>query len=96
MGQFSPRIVRALLQDRQSQFAYGLFRATFTFSLLALRGLGQPQGFVPGITVLTAYALTLASIGTLFLYMHHSGQLLSAVAGCTGWWSTAAVAMARR
>jgi uncharacterized membrane protein len=78
MGQFSPRIVRALLQDRQSQFAYGLFGATFTFALLAIRGLDEPKGFVPGITVLTAYGLTLASIGTLFLYMHHSGQRLSA------------------
>jgi uncharacterized membrane protein len=78
MGQFSPRIVRALLQDRQSQFAYGLFGATFTFTLLAIRGLDKPPGFVPGITVLTAYALTLASIATLFLYMHHSGQRLSA------------------
>src|SRR3954451_11301551 len=78
MGQFSPRIVRALLQDRQSQFAYGLFGATFTFALLAIRGLNEPRGFVPGITVLTAYGLTFASIGTLFLYMHHSGQRLGA------------------
>ena len=45
---------------------------------MAIRGLDEPQGFVPGVTVLTAYALTLASIATLFLYMHHSGQRLSA------------------
>ncbi len=77
MGQFSARIVPALLQDRQSQFSYGLFGATFTFSVLAIRGLDEPPGFVPGVTVLTAYALTLASIATLFLYMHHSGQRLS-------------------
>jgi uncharacterized membrane protein len=77
MGQFSPRIVPALLQDRQSQLAYGLFGATFTFAALAIRGLDEPQGFVPGVTVLSAYALTLASIATLFLYMHHSGQRLN-------------------
>jgi uncharacterized membrane protein len=77
MGQFSPRIVPALLQDRQSQLAYGLFGATFTFAAIAIRGLGEPKGFVPGVTVLTAYGLTLASIGTLFLYMHHSGQRLN-------------------
>ena len=77
MGQFSPRIVPALLQDRKSQVAYGLFGATFTFAALAIRGLDEPQGFVPGITVLTAYALTLASIGTLFLYMHHSARRLN-------------------
>lgn len=76
MGQFSPRIVPALLQDRRSQLTFGLFGATFTFTALAIRGLDQPSGFVPGVTVLTAYALTLVSIGTLFLYMHHSGQRL--------------------
>ena len=48
MGQFSPRIVPALLQDRKSQLAYGLFGATFTFAALAIRGLDEPQGFVPG------------------------------------------------
>ncbi len=53
MGQFSPRIVPALLQDRKSQLAYGLFGATFTFAALAIRGLEEPQGFVPGLTVLT-------------------------------------------
>jgi uncharacterized membrane protein len=77
MGQFSPRITPALLQDRQSQLAYGLFGATFTFAAVAIRALDEPKGFVPGVTVLTAYALTLASISTLFLYMHHSGQRLS-------------------
>lgn len=77
MGQFSPRIVPALLQDLQSQLAYGLFGATFTFAAVGIRGLDEPQGFVPGVTVLMVYALTLASIGTLFLYMHHSGQRLN-------------------
>lgn len=76
MGQFSPRIVRALLQDRKSQFTYGIFGATFTFAVVAIIGLNEPSGFVPGVTVLTAYGLTFASIGTLFLYMHHSGQQL--------------------
>lgn len=37
MGQFSPRIVHALLQDRASQLSYGLFASTFTFAILALR-----------------------------------------------------------
>ena len=31
MGQFSPRIVRALLSDRGDQFAIAVFGATFTF-----------------------------------------------------------------
>ncbi|MGH3985419.1 MAG: DUF2254 family protein [Pseudonocardiaceae bacterium] len=44
MGQFSPRIVRALLHDRASQLAYGLFASTFTFAILALREVGAVGG----------------------------------------------------
>lgn len=55
MGQFSPRIVRALLQDRVSHLAYGLFASTFTFAILALREVGAVVGgTVPGLTVLMA------------------------------------------
>src|SRR5204863_5133167 len=33
MGQFSPRIVRAILHDRRSQLAVGLFLGTFAYSM---------------------------------------------------------------
>jgi uncharacterized membrane protein len=79
MGQFSPRIVRALLHDRSSQLTFGLFAATFTFAILALREVqAVDSGAVPGITVLTAYLLMFASIVTLFLYIHSSGNSLRA------------------
>lgn len=79
MGQFSPRIVRALLQDRSSQLAYGLFASTFTFAILALREVSAVgAGTVPGLTVLVAYLLMLASIVELFPYIHHSGMALRA------------------
>lgn len=79
MGQFSPRIVRALLQDRASQLAYGLFASTFTFAILALREVDAVGGgSVPGLTVLVAYLLMLASIAALFTYIHHAGTSLRA------------------
>ncbi|MEV6252679.1 DUF2254 domain-containing protein [Nocardia sp. NPDC051929] len=79
MGQFSPRIVRALLQDRSSQLAYGLFASTFIFAILAIREVNAVgEGTVPGLTVSVAYLLMLASIATLFLYIHHSGNALRA------------------
>jgi uncharacterized membrane protein len=79
MGQFSPRIVRALLHDRSSQLAYGLFAATFTFAVLALREVDAVGGgTVPGLTVLVAYVLMLASIAVLFVYIHHAGNALRA------------------
>jgi excisionase family DNA binding protein len=63
MGQFSPRIVRALLGDRGDQFAIAVFAATFTFSIYSLRAVDTGPGgaAVPGVTVLTALALAVAS-----------------------------------
>lgn len=54
MGQFSPRIVRALLRDRASQAAVGLFVGTFAFAILSLRAVDVPTGFVPGLTIVMA------------------------------------------
>src|SRR4051794_14089357 len=62
MGQFSPRIVRALLSDRRTQLAIGLFGATFTYSMLTLRRIDPQGGVVPGLSVVVAYVLMLASI----------------------------------
>ena len=37
MGQFSPRIVQRILRDKPSQFAIGIFVATFAHAMLAMR-----------------------------------------------------------
>ena len=80
MGQFSPRIVQRLLRDRPSQLAIGLFVATFVQTLLTIREVepgdpGEP-GQVPGVGVLTTFALSFASIAVLVMYVHHVGQAL--------------------
>src|SRR5215211_2967451 len=76
MGQFSPRIVRALLNDRRTQLAIGLFGATFAYAMLVLRRIDPQGGILPGLSVLVAYVLMLSSIGVLILYLHHTGQKL--------------------
>ena len=51
MGQFSPRIVQTILQDKPSQFAIGLFVATFAHAMLAMREVASRDpvaGQVPG------------------------------------------------
>ncbi|MET0326429.1 MAG: DUF2254 domain-containing protein [Ilumatobacteraceae bacterium] len=79
MGQFSPRIVAALLNDRRNQLAIGLFGATFVYALLVLREVDdQAGGVVPGLSVVVAGVLMLASIAGLFLFMQHAGRLLRA------------------
>jgi uncharacterized membrane protein len=78
MGQFSPRIVRALLDDRGDQFAIAVFGATFTFAIFSLRAVDTGPGgeAVPGVTVLTALALATASAFALFFFVHHASQQL--------------------
>lgn len=78
MGQFSPRIVRALLNDRGDQVAIAVFAATFTFAVFSLRAIdtgpaGKP---VPGVTVLVALGLAMASAFALFVFVNHAGQQL--------------------
>jgi uncharacterized membrane protein len=75
MGQFSPRIVRSLLNDRRSQWAIGVFVGTVSFTILSIRRVGE-GGEVPGLTMLVAYLLALASFAALLLYVHHTGQSL--------------------
>jgi uncharacterized membrane protein len=79
MGQFSPRIVQRILRDKPSQLAIGLFVATFVHAILAAREVinnGDGTGQVPGIAMVTAFLLVLASIAVLVIYVHHIGQAL--------------------
>jgi uncharacterized membrane protein len=78
MGQFSPRIVRALLDDRGDQLAIAVFAATFTFAVFSLRAVDTGSGgkAVPGVTVLMALALSAASSFALFVFVNHAGQQL--------------------
>lgn len=75
MGQFSPRIVRSLLNDRRSQWAIGVIVGTLAFAIFSIRRVGE-NGQVPGLTMLVAYLLALASFAALLLYVHHTGQSL--------------------
>jgi uncharacterized membrane protein len=79
MQQFSPRIVRALLADRRSQLAHGLFSATFLYCMVTVVKVNDQAkhgGQVPSLTVLLAYLLLLASLVSLVAYVHHAGQSL--------------------
>jgi uncharacterized membrane protein len=79
MGQFSPRIVQRILRDKPSQFAIGIFVATFAHAMLAMRDVrvnGNGGGTVPGLAVVVAFLLVLISIAVLVLYVHHIGRSL--------------------
>lgn len=80
MGQFSPRIVRQILQDRPSQIAIGIFAATFAHSILAMRAVQQDPATVPGLAIAVAVFLVLVSIAVLIYYVNHVGKTLRAAA----------------
>jgi uncharacterized membrane protein len=87
MGQFSPRIVRAILHDRRSQLAVGLFIGTFAYSMTVLRevnGNSSGSASVPGLAIVVDYALILSAIVVLVLYVHHTAQSIR-VGGLIGW-----------
>lgn len=83
MGQFSPRIVRTILQDTTSQVAIGVFVGTFAHAMLTMREVafdGPEGGSVPGIAIVMAFVLVIASIILLVFYVHHLGQSLRVAA----------------
>ena len=84
MGQFSPRIVRAILHDRRSQLAVGLFIGTFAYSMTVLREVSSGGGPLPGLAILVDYGLILSAIVVLVLFVHHTAQSIR-VGGLIGW-----------
>src|SRR5512132_2573113 len=80
MGQFSPRIVAAILQDKPSQFAIGTFVGTFAHAMLALSQVNTDADdeFVPGVAIIVAFLLIIVSIMVLVLYVNHIGRKLRA------------------
>ncbi len=80
MGQFSPRIVASILQDKPSQFAIGIFVGTFAHAMLSLSQVNTSEGaeFVPGVAIIVAFVLVIVSIMVLVLYVNHIGRRLRA------------------
>ncbi|PKQ29398.1 MAG: DUF2254 domain-containing protein [Actinobacteria bacterium HGW-Actinobacteria-10] len=80
--QYSPRALRTFLLDRTSKVTMGVFLGTFTFALLGLRAVrsstDQGDPFVPGMLVSGAFVLTLASLYTFLIYIHHIAQRIQA------------------
>lgn len=81
MGQFSPRIVQRILEDKPSQLAIGIFVGTFAHAVLALREVQtEGDGVVPGLAVVVAFVLIIVSIMVLVWYVHHIGRSLRVAA----------------
>lgn len=74
-SQFSPRLLRTFTSDRFVHGTLALFLAAFAFALTVLRsvrdeGTGN-TAFVPEIAVTVAFALAIASVAALVLFLAH-------------------------
>ena len=76
--QFSPRVLRTFLGDRQNQITLGVFTGTFVYALAALRSVRGEDGvvdrFVPGLTITAAFVLVLVSVALFVAYIQHITQ----------------------
>jgi uncharacterized membrane protein len=72
-SQFSPRVLRTFLRDRQTQSSLGVFVATFVYAVMVLRTVNSGEGslFTPAIATTVALVLLLLSVGMFVQYIHH-------------------------
>ncbi|USI90167.1 DUF2254 domain-containing protein [Rhodococcus pyridinivorans] len=75
-SQYSPRLLRTFAADRVVQRTLALFLSTFIYALTVLRTVRNETGsdnneFVPQLAVTLAYALTVASVVALVLFLGH-------------------------
>lgn len=79
-SQYSPRILRTFLTDRQTKVTLGIFLGTYTYALVALRAVraageaGAGTAFVPGVTLTVGFLLALVVIGVFALFIDHIVQ----------------------
>ena len=81
-SQFSPRVLRTFLRDRQTQVSLGVFVATFVYAVLVLRTVdsGEDSVFVPAVATTAALVLLLASVAVFIAYIHHVATMIQASA----------------
>ena len=80
-SQFSPRVLRTFLRDRQTQYALGVFAATFVYAVLVLRTVDssdEDDQFVPAVSTTVAVALLLLSVALFVAYIHHIATAMQA------------------
>ncbi len=92
-SQFSPRVLRTFLRDRLTQYALGIFTATFVYTVMVLRTVhsgNDDATFVPSIATTFALLLLLLSVALFVAYIHHiatsiqASSIIAAIGAETG------------
>ena len=71
--QFSPRVLRTFLRDRQTQLSLGVFVATFVYAVTVLRTVSSvdESTFVPALATTIGVGLLFVSVAMFVGYIHH-------------------------
>ncbi len=79
-SQFSPRVLRQFLRDRQSQVALGVFAGVFLYDLLVLARVETgPEPFVPNLSVDVAMVSSAVAVFTFIGFVNHITQSIRVV-----------------
>ena len=80
-GNYGPRLLTNFMNDRGNQVSLGVFIATFTFNLMVLRVVRNPEdgasgaaemaAFVPQVSVLASAASMILAVVILVYFLHH-------------------------
>jgi len=76
-GQLSPRVLQIFLHDRIIQLTFGVFVASFVYSMVVLQTV-KPGADVPRPAVSVAFLFVFASACVFTLYIGHVAQLMRA------------------
>ena len=90
-SQYTSRILRNFMRDRETQIVLGIFAGIFTYCLIILRTIrdGDEGGFVPSLAVSFGVVLAIGGIGVLIFFIHHiassiqASNIVASVAGET-------------
>ena len=81
-GNYGPRLLTNFMEDKGNQLSLATFIGTFVYAITVLRAVrtqdetpigtaAQAAGFVPQLSLLTAFALMLVSVAVLVYFLHH-------------------------
>jgi uncharacterized membrane protein len=72
-SQYSSRILRNFMRDRNNQVVLGVFLGIFAYCLVVLRVMrgGDEEAFVPSLAVLGGLILAFVGIGYLIFFIHY-------------------------
>ncbi len=78
-SQFSPRVVRGFLRDRNAQFSIGFMVGTFTYSLVVLRAVRSVEDdadVVPALSTAVALGLAVAAVVVIVGFVSRTANRL--------------------